>query len=196
MTKISDRKTKLCLKKLLIFAPRIAISQCKPKTRRKRQRPPVKIEFATPQGPPLVGKLTFIESTVDSASGTIAMKAAFSNAQKLLWPGTFVNVSLSPRVLPGALTVPVQAVQSGPERKFVFVVDAGNKASSQPVEVELTQAGIAAVKGVAAGARVVVEGAQNVRNNNIVTEGAADKNQAKAAAGKNPLAGDTPAGKP
>lgn len=133
---------------------------------------PVTIEPSGTQKQTLTGKLTFIESTVDSASGTIAMKAAFANAEKLLWPGMFVNVSLTARTLPGALLVPVQAVQSGPERKFVYVVTPDNKVLTVPVEVELNQAGQAAIKGVAVGAHVVVEGAQNVRKDSTVTEGA------------------------
>ena len=131
---------------------------------------PVNIELSAPQKQTLTGKLTFIESTVDSASGTIAMKAAFANSEKLLWPGMFVNVSLAARTLPGALVVPVQAVQSGPERKFVYVLAEGNKVTMVPVEVELIQGGLAAIKGVAAGARVVVEGAQNVRKDSTVAE--------------------------
>ncbi len=130
---------------------------------------PVTIELAAPQKQVLKGKLSFIESTVDSASGTIAMKATFANAEKALWPGSFVNVSLTPRILPDALVVPVQAVQSGPERKFVYAV-ADGKAVMRPIEVQITQAGFAAIKGVEAGTRVVVEGAQNVRNNSIVAE--------------------------
>ena len=132
---------------------------------------PVNIELSAPQKQTLTGKLTFIESTVDSASGTIAMKAAFANSEKLLWPGMFVNVSLAARTLPGALVVPVQAVQSGPERKFVYVLAEGNKVTMVPVEVELIQGGLAAIKGVAAGARVVVEGAQNVRKDSTVADG-------------------------
>ena len=137
---------------------------------------PVAIELSAPQKQTLTGTLTFIESTVDSASGTIAMKAAFANRERLLWPGMFVNVSLTARTLPGALVVPVQAVQSGPERKFVYVVGEGNKVAMVPVEVELNQAGLAAIKGaggIAAGVRVVVEGAQNIRKDSTITEGGA-----------------------
>ncbi|MBL0124318.1 MAG: efflux RND transporter periplasmic adaptor subunit [Betaproteobacteria bacterium] len=135
----------------------------------------VTIELTTPQKQTLSGKLTFIESTVDSASGTIAMKAAFANGERLLWPGSFVNVSLTARTLPGALVVPVQAVQSGPERKFVYIVGEGNKAIMTPVEVELIQSGLAAIKGangISAGVRVVVEGAQNVRKDSTIVEAA------------------------
>ena len=151
---------------------------------------PVTIELAALQKETLSGKLTFIESTVDSASGTIAMKAAFANGEKLLWPGMFVNVSLSARTLPAALVVPVQAVQSGPERKFVYVVAADNKVATVPVEIELIQGGLAALKsanGIGAGVRVVVEGAQNVRKDSVIAEGAPAK------AGK-PAARDAAAG--
>jgi RND family efflux transporter MFP subunit len=136
---------------------------------------PVSIELSTPQKQMLSGKLTFIESTVDSASGTIAMKAAFANGERLLWPGSFVNVSLSARTLPGALVVPVQAVQSGPERKFIYAVGEGNKVTMTPVEVELIQGGLAAIKsapGIKEGTRVVVEGAQNVRKDSTIVEAA------------------------
>jgi multidrug efflux pump subunit AcrA (membrane-fusion protein) len=101
------------------------------------------------------------------------MKAAFANGEKLLWPGSFVNVSLSARTLPGALVVPVQAVQAGPERKFIYVVAEGNKVTMVPVEVELNQGGLAVIKGVngiLAGVRVVVEGAQNVRKDSTIAE--------------------------
>ena len=145
---------------------------------------PVAIELPGPQKQTLSGKLTFIESTVDSASGTIAMKAAFANGERLLWPGMFVNVSLSARTIPGALVVPVQAVQSGPERKFVYVIGEGNKVTNVPIEVELNQSGMAAIKGVAAGARVVVEGAQNVRKDSVVVEGDAAGSGKPSASGK------------
>lgn len=153
---------------------------------------PVTVELSATQKQILSGKLTFIDSTVDSASGTIAMKAAFANGEKLLWPGMFVNVSLSARTLPGALVVPVQAVQSGPERKFVYVVGEGDKVTTAPVEVELIQGGVAAVKGVAVNARVVVEGAQNVRKDSTVVEGGPSRTGKAAAKSDASSAGNEP----
>jgi RND family efflux transporter MFP subunit len=153
---------------------------------------PIAIELSAPQKQTLTGKLTFIESTVDSASGTIAMKAAFANGERLLWPGMFVNVSLSARILPGALVVPVQAVQSGPERKFVYLVAEGNKVATMPVEVELVQSGLAAIKGVVSGARVVVEGAQNVRKDSTIAEaGPAASGSVAEKGGASPAGKDT-----
>lgn len=121
------------------------------------------------------GRLVFIDNNVDSASGTIRLKAAFDNADGRLWPGMYVNVELTPRTLAGALVVPVQAVQTGPEKKFLYVIDAENKVGAAPVRVLLVQDGLAVVeaagKPLAPDAKVVVEGAQNLRPGSQVSEG-------------------------
>lgn len=116
------------------------------------------------------GRLTFIDNAVDTASGTIRLKAEFRNTDNQLWPGLFVAVALAPQTLPGALTVPVQAVQTGPEKKFVYVIGQDHKVTSVPVKVRLIQDGLAVLEGVAPGARVVVEGAQNLRPGSMVSE--------------------------
>src|SRR5450631_559052 len=118
----------------------------------------------------LKGRLVFIDNAVDTASGTIRLKAEFPNADHRLWPGMFVNVALAPRTLVGALTVPAQAVQTGPENKFLYVIGEGSKVASLPVNVRLIQDGFAVVEGIALGTRVVVEGAQNLRPGSVVVE--------------------------
>ena len=134
-----------------------------------------------PGQPPLKGRLVFIDNAVDTASGTIRLKAEFPNPDHRLWPGMFVTVTLAPRTLTGAVTVPMQAVHTGPENKFLYVIGEGNKVASLPVSVRLIQDGIAVIEGVAPGARVVVEGAQNLRPGSIVieSEGKQSKNGAK-----------------
>lgn len=119
------------------------------------------------------GRLIFIDNAVDTASGTIALKAEFPNADSHLWPGMFVRVALSPSTLTKALTVPVQSVQNGPERKFLYVIDGQNKADTLSVSVRLIQDGLAVIEGpsVAPGTRVVMEGAQNLRPGSVVVEG-------------------------
>lgn len=119
---------------------------------------------------PRKGHLAFIDNSVDTASGTIRLKAEFHNTDNQLWPGMFVTVTLSPRTLEDAITVPVQAVQTGPEKKFVYVIDSENKVDAIPVNVRLLQEGLAVIDGIAAGTRVVVEGAQNLRPGSEVTE--------------------------
>lgn len=116
------------------------------------------------------GRLVFIDNSVDSSSGTVRLKAAFENADSRLWPGMFVMVGLSPRTLSKVLTVPIQAVQTGPERKFLYVIDAENKVAIAPVSVLLVQDGRAVIEGATAGTRIVVEGAQNLRPGGTVTE--------------------------
>lgn len=116
------------------------------------------------------GRLSFIDNNVDSASGTIRLKATFANRDGRLWPGMFVTVALAPRTLAGALVVPAQAVQSGPESKFVYVIGDDAKVAAKPVHVSLIQDGRAVVDGVPAGSRVVVEGAQNLRPGSLVAE--------------------------
>ena len=59
--------------------------------------------------------------------------------------------------------MPVQAVQTGPENRFVYVVGEDRKVAAKPVDVAYVEGGIAVVTGVEPGARVVVEGAQNLR---------------------------------
>lgn len=126
------------------------------------------------------GRLIFIDNAVDTASGTIGLKAEFPNADNHLWPGMFVKVTLAPRTLTGVLTVPAEAVQNGPEIKFIYVVDDSNKVGSLPVEVRLIQDGMAVIEGksIAPGMRVVVEGAQNLRPGSMVTETAPENGKA------------------
>jgi len=90
----------------------------------------------------------------------------------------FVTIALAPRSLTGALTVPVQAVQTGPERKFLYVIGEDSKVSPLPVRVLLIQEGLAVIEGAEPGTKVVVEGAHNLRPGSSVTEGgkAAAKN--------------------
>lgn len=116
------------------------------------------------------GRLAFVDNAVDTASGSIRLKAEFSNADNRLWPGMFVTVALAPHTLSGALTVPVQAVQTGPEKKFLYVIGKDRKVAAVPVNVRLIQDGLAVIEGVAPGTRVVVEGAQNLRPGSVVTE--------------------------
>jgi RND family efflux transporter MFP subunit len=129
---------------------------------------------ATPDGGKLVltGRVNFLDNAVDTATGTIRVKAEFDNRASRLWPGMFVNVTVAPRTLANASVVPVQAVQTGPESRFVYVVGEDRKVASRPVKVEyLDSSGIAAVTGVEPGARVVVEGAQNLRPGSLVSLG-------------------------
>jgi len=131
---------------------------------------PVRAKLDLASQPDMKGHLVFIDNSVDAASGTIRLKAEFLNTGLRLWPGMFVTVELAPLKLAGALTVPAHAVQTGPERKFLYVIGEDNKVASLPINVRLIQDGLAVVEGIAFGARVVVEGAQNLRPGSVVVE--------------------------
>lgn len=118
---------------------------------------------------PVEGAITFVDNAVEAATGTIRVKADFANGAGRLWPGMYVAVELAPRTIEGALVVPAQAVQTGPENRFVFVVGPERKVAAKPVRVALVAEGIAVVQGVEAGERVVIEGAQNLRPGATVT---------------------------
>jgi len=132
-------------------------------------------------GEPLIeGRLIFVDNTVDVKSGSILVKAEFPNQDKKLWPGMFVTVMLAPEILIDALTVPVQAVQTGPESKFLYVIGKDNRVKSQTIAVRLVQDGLAVVEGAMPGTRVVVEGAQNLRPGSSVVETQSSGNKANS----------------
>lgn len=121
-------------------------------------------------GEPLRGKVTFVDNAVDTTTGTIRVKAEFANPGARLWPGAYVNVNLAPRTIANATVVPAQAVQTGPDSRFIYVVGDDDKVTSRPVTLAYVEEGFAVVDGLKAGARVVVEGAQNLRPGSSVTE--------------------------
>ena len=130
---------------------------------------------ARPQGGDQVfkGKVTFVDNTVDAATGTIRVKAEFANPDARLWPGMYANVEIAPRVIADATVVPAQAVQTGPDSRFVYVVGDDRKVAQRDITLAYVEERFAAVDGLAPGTRVVVEGAQNLRPGAVVAE--ADK---------------------
>jgi multidrug efflux system membrane fusion protein len=116
-------------------------------------------------GPPPQGKLTFIDNAVDMTTGTILLKATFPNEDNALWPGQFVQVTLTLSELTNAVVVPSQAVQTGQNGQFIYVVKPNpTNATLQTVEERSVTTGITyqnetVVKhGVQAGETVVTDG--------------------------------------
>ncbi|HNQ03659.1 MAG TPA: efflux RND transporter periplasmic adaptor subunit [Thiobacillaceae bacterium] len=101
----------------------------------------------------------FLDHAVDTASGTVRMKALLANPDGHLTPGQFLDVRLVLDTLRGVVTVPAEAVQQGPEGNFVYVVEADQGTRQQPVTLSLTRDGRAALgEGLAAGQTVVIDG--------------------------------------
>jgi len=121
----------------------------------------IKVEARLPQGegPIEEGILTFINNTVDTATGTILLKATFANQDKRLWPGLFADVTLNFGTEKNALAVPAPAVQTGQEGTYVFVVKPDQTVEMRPVKVGRSIDGEVVLKeGVAPGETVVTRG--------------------------------------
>ena len=133
-----------------------------------------KVTATSPEaGGTATGRLLFVDNTVDAGSGTVRVKAEFANKDERLWPGAFVTIRLAVQSLKGASVIPQAAIVQSPRGKIVYVVDAGNKASARQVEVLYAEGTEAAVSGVRAGERIVLDGRQNLRPGATVVERAA-----------------------
>jgi len=110
-------------------------------------------------GPPVEGKVVFIDNTVDVATGTVRLKALFDNTDERLWPGQYTSVALTLTTLPDAILVPSKAVQSGQSGLYVFVVKADNTVENRLVETGVDVGDQTVIsKGVSAGETVVTDG--------------------------------------
>jgi len=93
------------------------------------------------------GTLSFVDNTVDPATGTINLKATFPNHDRSLWPGQFVDVAVTLSNRPNAVVVPTQAVQNGQKGQYVYVVKQDGGVEMRNVQV--AQAGAAQGPGSA-----------------------------------------------
>ncbi len=119
----------------------------------------VQVTIPSDKDHPVLGELTFINNRVDTNTGTILLKALFSNESESLWPGQFVNVVLTLTTQPRAVLVPSQAVQTGQEGQYVFVVKSDLTVESRPVIVGGNpDQEVIIVKGLQPGERVVTDG--------------------------------------
>jgi multidrug efflux system membrane fusion protein len=116
------------------------------------------------------GTLLLIDNMVDQASATMRLKAMFANEDEQLWPGDFVNARVSLKVLPGALTIPSAAIQTGPDGIFAWVVGQGDVVRARPITSGPTTDGRTVITlGLTEGDRVVVSGQYKLRQNSKVT---------------------------
>ena len=107
---------------------------------------------------PVRGTLAVIDNTVDSTTGTIRLKGNFENRDRKLWPGQFVNVVLTLETR-RATVIPAEAIQSGQQGPFVYVVKPDQTVEPRPVVLGQTVDSRAIVEsGVMAGESVVTDG--------------------------------------
>jgi multidrug efflux system membrane fusion protein len=130
------------------------------------------------------GVVSFYDNTVDPTTGTIRLKATFENQRKQLWPGQFVNISITLAVKSNAVVVPSQAVQTGQKGQHVFVVTPDASAEIRPVVTGPVARGMTLVEsGLRPGEQVVIDGQMRVVPGGKVEIKQPDKAAATAPAG-------------
>ena len=121
----------------------------------------VKVEALAPNdtGAPSVGRITFVDNAVDPTTGTIKIKGTFPNESRHLWPGQFVNVSVTLKTDPRAIVVPTVAVQAGQQGQYVFVIKPDQTVELRNVTVVRAVDNETVIKdGLKAGETVVTDG--------------------------------------
>jgi membrane fusion protein, multidrug efflux system len=135
------------------YLPKIRLSQA--------SSPPKVTAFPDEQASvtPAQGSLVFVNNTVDTATGTILLKASFKNEDGSLWPGQFVNVALSLGEQADVVVIPTKAIQSGQQGSYVFVVKDDRTVESRPVVVSRTVGEETVIEeGIAPGETLVTDG--------------------------------------
>jgi len=116
-----------------------------------------------------VGKLTFINNTVDPTTGTLQLMATFPNRDRRLWPGEFLNVQLILGTQNNATVIPGNAIQTGPQGSYVYIVQPDGTAVAQTVKTSQTYRQLAVISsGVKPGQKVIVSGQMRVVPNSKV----------------------------
>jgi multidrug efflux system membrane fusion protein len=118
-----------------------------------------------------VGRLVVVNNQANPGSGTVQLKAEFPNPKRHLWPGEFVNVQLVVSTQHNGLTIPLNAIEQGPDgRRVVFVVGRDNKVAIRPVSMRQSLKDEALIdEGLSAGETVVVRGQYRLRPGALVT---------------------------
>ena len=131
-----------------------------PEIKREMREKTLKVmaTFQNMDAPPQ-GELTFIDNAVDTTTGMIQLKATFPNEDSTLWPGQFVQVALTLSELTNVVVVPSQAVQTGQNGDFIYVVKPDQTVEQRPVTIGITsQGGTVVPSGLQAGETVVTDG--------------------------------------
>ena len=111
------------------------------------------------------GTLETLDNQIDVTTGTVKLRALFANPRFALFPNQFVNVRLIVSTVHGAVTVPNAALQTGAPGSFVYTVQPDSTVSVRPVKLGVADADkTQALGGLAIGDRVVVDGADRLRD--------------------------------
>lgn len=132
-----------------------------PELRKYQAASPLRVDVISAEraAAPIAGRLVFIDNAVDPSTGTIRVRAQFDNKDAALWPGQFVNVSVRLYEQADAIVIPSQAVQSGPQGQYVYVVGEDMVADVRRIDVqEIDGERTIVARGLSKGERVVTRG--------------------------------------
>jgi len=123
-----------------------------------------------------VGTLILVNNQIDTTTGTVQLKARFSNPQHTLWPGQYVNINLQMDEHAPSLTLPAAAIQRNQQGTYVYLIKEDETAAIQPVKVARIQDGIAVITdGLQEGQRVVLDGQYKLKPGSHIVENKASK---------------------
>jgi multidrug efflux system membrane fusion protein len=133
------------------------------------ERIPVSIGLSNEEGYPHKGQLQAFDNRVDTASGTIRVRAVVNNASNMLTPGMYARVRIGGGGTKPALLIDDKAVGTDQDKKYVMVVGEDNKATYRSVVLGPVIDGKRVVRsGLQAGEKIIVNGLQRVRPNDMV----------------------------
>jgi multidrug efflux system membrane fusion protein len=132
-------------------------------TREQERRIPVELQAEGDNGRVYKGTIYGFDNRIDAGSGTIRARARFANEDGGLVPGMFVSVRLGGGIDRNALLVPERAIGNDQSKRFVYVIDGGNRASPREVTLgDKVQSRRIVLSGLTAGDRIIVDGLQHV----------------------------------
>jgi len=147
--------------------------------RSRQKKTPLRMEVELEKGKTISGKLAFVDNSVDVSTGTIKLRGIFSNDDRQLWPGQFVESWVTLRDEEKALVLPTQALQTGPSGQYVYVVKADSSVELRTVQVARTEgAETVLAGGLKPGETVVVDGASRILPGSKVSAKSPDSGKA------------------
>jgi len=132
---------------------------------RQRAGGPIAVEAFDREGRTKLagGILTAVDNQIDAGTGTVKLKASFPNTDTALFPNQFVNARILVAELKSAVLVPNEAIQRGAQGSFVYVVKPDKTVELRKVVPGPSEGGVTALKEVAAGEALIVDGADKVQ---------------------------------
>ncbi len=145
-----------------------------------------------------VGKLQTLDNQIDTTTGTVKLRAQFANEDDELFPNQFVNIRLLVDSMRGVTVMPTSAIQRGAPGTFVYLINPDNAVAVKPVDLG-PQSGerVAVRSGLSPGDRVVIDGADKLRNGAkvVIRESPTSAPAGAAASAKDAPSGAAPGGK-